>query len=465
MSIELLGTIDRMIDDVRADLTKTTMALVNIKSVQSAPLPGAPFGAGPRAVLDAVLAMGKQEGFSCTDHGVGVVSVALKEGQPDLGIWLHGDVVPEGNGWSFPPYDATEYRGHIIGRGAADNKGQLAAIFHLLKIFRELGIELHFNPALYVGSNEETGMKDMCGIPGNPDAQGFVNVCTPPRLSLVPDGSFPVGYGGKGSVKLRLKTKKPLSGWTMTAGQPTTPGRATAVLPTAVVPSSLPKCSVDGCTVTAETPPKHGAHPDPNGNMITNISAALLEAGLIPAEDRAAAEFLKTVSEDIYGDMLNIALSNDEMGALTVFAHRVDCENGHLILSLNVRFPLGIAYEEIVERVSQAADAYGFALYDSVRGTDAYRNDPDSPVTALLCRAANEVTGENGKPYIMSGGTYAHQLPNAYVFGTDANRAPDDFPKGHGGAHGIDESVSLDRLQRAMRIYARALLTLNEAEW
>ena len=45
------------------------------------------------------------------------------------------------------------------------------------------------------------------------------------------------------------------------------------------------------------------------------------------------------------------------------------------------------------------------------------------------------------------------------------NLPPADFPAGHGGAHGIDEAVSLDRLQRAMRIYARALLALNELEW
>ena len=42
---------------------------------------------------------------------------------------------------------------------------------------------------------------------------------------------------------------------------------------------------------------------------------------------------------------------------------------------------------------------------------------------------------------------------------------PADFPKGRGGAHGVDESVSLDRLQRFMRIYARALLQLNDLPW
>ena len=47
----------------------------------------------------------------------------------------------------------------------------------------------------------------------------------------------------------------------------------------------------------------------------------------------------------------------------------------------------------------------------------------------------------------------------------DGCKKPDDFPQGHGGAHGMDELVSLDRLQRAMRIYARALLALNETEW
>ena len=47
----------------------------------------------------------------------------------------------------------------------------------------------------------------------------------------------------------------------------------------------------------------------------------------------------------------------------------------------------------------------------------------------------------------------------------NGNKKPEDFPAGHGGAHGKDECVSLDRLQRAMRIYARAFLALNEMDW
>ena len=87
---------------------------------------------------------------------------------------------------------------------------------------------------------------------------------------------------------------------------------------------------------------------------------------------------------------------------------------------------------------------------------------PENETAKMLCRIANEVTGDDKPMYIVKGGTYAHFLPNAYAFGMDGSLPPDDFPAGRGGAHGVDEAVSLDRLQRAMKIYARALLELNE---
>ena len=101
MDEKLLKQIDRRIEASREDLTRDIIRLIGIKSVKEEPLPGAPFGRGPKVVLEAVLKMGEQEGFFTEDYHVGVVSLALKKGQPDLGIWLHGDVVPEGTGWDF----------------------------------------------------------------------------------------------------------------------------------------------------------------------------------------------------------------------------------------------------------------------------------------------------------------------------------------------------------------------------
>ena len=74
---------------------------------------------------------------------------------------------------------------------------------------------------------------------------------------------------------------------------------------------------------------------------------------------------------------------------------------------------------------------------------------------------ANSVTGENGKPFVMSGGTYAYKLPNAYVYGTGANVPPPDFEKGQGCCHGRDEAASIQRLKRLMRVYGRTFIKLD----
>ena len=67
MNTALLEQIDQEIALCRQDLAKDTIKLVGIKSVKGEPQPGAPFGPGPRAMLDAVLEMGKQEGLHTTD--------------------------------------------------------------------------------------------------------------------------------------------------------------------------------------------------------------------------------------------------------------------------------------------------------------------------------------------------------------------------------------------------------------
>ena len=443
MNAELLKIIDEEIDKAREQVAQDTIHLVRINSEQGEPAPGAPFGTGPKEVLDAVLKMGEQDGFYCTDYGVGVVSLSLKEGMPDLGIWLHGDVVPAGDGWIYPPYEGVRYKDtHIIGRGATDNKGQLSAIFNILKIFKKLGIELNYNPALYVGSNEETGMEDI---------KAFVDKYEPPKMSLVPDSGFPVGYGGKGSIGITFRSKKPLHGLTLSAGLPASPGKASAEL--------------NGSTYETETPPRHGAHPDPNGNMITKLMVKLLDEKLADKEDTKVLEFLKDISLDVYGEKFGISVIPEDMPRLTMNTKRLTTTDGFPSLLIDIRFPIGITADEIVKKLSEAAEKYGMEIVKVGNVKEPYLMDKNAPMVQLLAKIAKDVTGDPKEPYTLGGGTYAHRLPNAYVYGMDGNGRPADFPEGHGSAHGKDEMVSLDRLQRAMRIYARAMLALNETQW
>ena len=450
MNNELLQQIDLAIENCREELTRDTIKLIAVKSVQGEPEPGAPFGRGPRNMLDATLEMGREAGFYTTDYEVGVVSLGMQEGQPDLGIWLHGDVVPEGPGWNFDPYDAVEHNGCIIGRGSCDNKGQLCAMFHLLKIFKKLGISLHYNPAIYVGSNEESGMYDMRGIPGNDDAKGFCNVCTPPRLSLVPDSGFPIGIGANGSILMNFTTDTPL-GVTMTAGLDDAPGKATA--------------QWGGNTVVTESEMLHPSLPDPKGNMITQLMDRLLEENAVAQEHRSVLEFFRRLSLDVHGDSFGINVKTEQLPQVTVFVKKLETVNGRPSLLVNVRYPFGITAEEIEKILGEEAARFGVTMTNFSVQRKPYLLDRNWPILQMLAEIANSVTGEHKEPYTISGGTYAHMLPNAFIYGTDANVPPADFPADRGKAHGLDEAASLDRLQRAMRIYARALLALNETDW
>jgi elongation factor G len=49
---ELIEKIDAAIEAAERDIVADTIRLVNIKSVEGEPLPGAPFGEGPRAILE-----------------------------------------------------------------------------------------------------------------------------------------------------------------------------------------------------------------------------------------------------------------------------------------------------------------------------------------------------------------------------------------------------------------------------
>ena len=465
MEYDLIEKIDREIEASRAAVVADTIRFVNIKSVKGEPQSGAPFGIGPKMMLDGFAETAEREGFCVKDYGVGVISAAQKDAPIDLGIWIHGDVVPEGEGWMFSPYDAREYKGCIIGRGAGDNKGQLAAAYNLFKIFKKLGVDLKYNAAIYLGSDEESGKRDVVGIEGDPDAKGFINVATPPRISLVPDGGFPVGYGGFGGMMVTVRSKRELSGFDFVAGESNDPGLAVARFKGDTAVSAVPEgCEIvdGGRAISAYTLPRHGTNPDPCGNMITVLANALMNMPSTSDSDRRILSVMRDLSLDIYGEWHPVSNKNDKFSRLIVYPKAVATASGHPELTLNIRYPYGFTFENIIEALSDFVSKYDYEISYTFSYSRAYLLDKESREVKLLADLYNGYCGEDKAPYILRGSTYAHELPNAYVFGSDCNRPPEDFPKGHGGVHGVDEAVSVDRLLRMMKIYARALLKLEE---
>ena len=93
--------IEQWFEDHREEMVKDIMDLVAIPSVDGEARPGKPYGEGPAAALDAALQLAKRYGFTDVknmDNYVGTVTMG--EGDVQLAMLAHLDVVPAGKGWT-----------------------------------------------------------------------------------------------------------------------------------------------------------------------------------------------------------------------------------------------------------------------------------------------------------------------------------------------------------------------------
>ena len=86
--------------------------------------------------------------------------VAILEGKDrrkSLLVTPHLDTVPAGGSWRFSPFAAQLRSGRIYGRGASDDKGNLAVILEVIKSLVEQKQNLSYNLILAATADEETG--------------------------------------------------------------------------------------------------------------------------------------------------------------------------------------------------------------------------------------------------------------------------------------------------------------------
>jgi acetylornithine deacetylase/succinyl-diaminopimelate desuccinylase family protein len=95
----------------------------------------------------------------------------IGKGSPTLLVACHLDVVPAGDGWDTDPFKSVVKDGRIFGRGANDNKGQMAPMLVLAKLLKENESTLNGSLMLIGAADEEKGSRlgleyllDECGI-------------------------------------------------------------------------------------------------------------------------------------------------------------------------------------------------------------------------------------------------------------------------------------------------------------
>ena len=467
---------EKWIADHKGELIREIQELVRIPSVShpEEAAPGAPFGMECRRALEHLLARGEAYGFRTRnmDGWGGAVSMGNEENA--IGIVAHLDVVPVGEGWQYPPFEAVYLpeRDAIIGRGADDNKGPAVAALFVMRMIRELGIPMRHGIRLYGGVSEENGMMDMQHLREN--GEKF------PALTLVPDAGFPVNYGQKGSLKGWIRTGIDGNLLAFRSGSvfniiPDLAECEVAV-PYAAAREAMDRLETElrerielaetetGIQIRANGVSGHAASPQNSVNAIHLLARALTEMDVLTGSGRAAIEALSRLTEDPFGISEGVDYEDEISGKTTLVYTVAELKDGVLTVGLDCRFSITYDGQTLWEKLVKAWREMGYEAMELRRSNPFYIPRDDPRVMALQA-VYHDVTGREDPPYTMGGGTYSREVPNAISFGFGEPGRQRDYsflPEGHGGAHGRDEVLWMDKIETGMKIYLAALLALDE---
>ncbi len=163
--------------------------VVNHKSVYQDDNSGYPYGKDINTCLEYVLDLGKKLGFEVENVASEFGIIKYGVGDDYIGIVGHLDVVPEGDGWQTPPFEASFYDNRIHGRGILDNKGPIITCLYALYAIKQVNIKLNHPVWIMVGTNEETGFNDV---------KTLLKHKKPPLMGFTPDCKYPVVYAERG---------------------------------------------------------------------------------------------------------------------------------------------------------------------------------------------------------------------------------------------------------------------------
>lgn len=467
---ELIGRIDGYIADHRGEILEDLKSLVRIPSVSREGEDGLPFGKACAQVLELALSKAEARGFYCNNHNNWYGTAFYASHQEDeslIGIFSHLDVVEAGDDWIYDPFEPTEVNGFLIGRGAGDNKSGAIIGLYAMQLLKELELPLRSNVMLYFGTNEEKGMKD---------AERFAKEHIMPDYSIVPDLFFPVCFGEKGHLKLRVQAKtgfRQISRFTSGTADNLIPARAEADLPDAGElyrqAQSLAEGREDivltrresGFTVAAKGTGGHSAMPQGKINAIHVLTTFLRDLPSLDLQDRALCSAMADFTGDYDGTALEIAFADEPSGPLVVTAVRAEMDGLLPGLLFSCRYPVTDCRDRIETAAHAALYARGFEIREVVNSDPLYV-DREEPFVQRLMGVYREVTGKPNEPYIIDGGTYARKLKNAVGFGGGDGVRADFLPQGHGAVHQPDEARHIQGILDAIKIYVLSVLELDE---
>ncbi len=460
--------ISKYIDDHVGEMVSALSSLVAIPSVKGEPLEGMPYGEEPAKALAAMLELAEKYGFSTVNHENYVGTIDFDATKPlELGVLCHLDVVPEGTGWTNPPYTMTLSGGKLYGRGVADDKGPAIAVLFAMRALRECGYPLTKNVRFIVGCDEESGSSDLVYYRKKEKL--------PPHV-FTPDGSYPVINLERGRVagKVTRKFSVPGGSKSIVSAHGGTvinavPDRAYATIkgfdPAAVefakrnVPQDIVieyQLKDNGIIdITAKGKGAHASQPDSGKNAITGLFALL---GALATND-VTGPFFASLSElyrygETNGETVGIRAEDEKSGALTFVLSKMNFENGEFAGEFDIRFPICESSDSVREKMAKtlATDGPGLEIAEW-RGVEPHYTDENSEFVQTLLTVYNEMTHKKAFCISIGGGTYVHEIEGGVAFGAE-------FLGDDSRMHGADEFMTLEKLVLNAKIFAEAILRI-----
>lgn len=459
--------INDKIDDFREELIKSTQELVRIRSVQDEPKAGMPFGREVAKALDKALEVSGQLGFKTVNLDGYIGYAEYGEGEEYVAVLGHLDVVPEGDGWKYPPYGAEIHDGKIYGRGTMDDKAPIIAALYGLKAIQELNLPLSKKVRVIFGTNEESGCKEMDYYHEREKA---------PVSGFTPDAEYPIIYGEKGItifdvVKKLSSQEKGDAVITYIKG-----GQRANMVPDYCEAKILAqdkemfiKAAQDfktrtGYDVKAEEIgdilvvksigiSAHGSLPYLGKNAIMQMLAFLAE---LPLGNSDIAEYInffnKNVGFETDGHSFGVGLEDQESGKLSFNVGTICMDENKVSMALNLRYPVTYKYEDMMNPFNEKLKGTGIEVANMMHQPPLYFPS-DHPLINALQKIYTEQTGREANLLAIGGGTYAKEMPNIVAFGPIFPGEPDLD-------HQANEYIEVEHLIMNAKIYAHAIYEL-----
>ena len=451
MSYEALN---QKILEMQDEMIASIQQNMRIESVKGEAKPNAPYGDGPKAALDDLLALGEKMGFK-TGHAENRMGwIEYGEGEEMVGILGHIDVVPAGEGWEHPAFGAEIHDGVLWGRGCLDDKGPTIGAVYAMKAIRDLNLPIDRRIRVLFGADEECG----CSC-----AKYYVeNGYEMPTIGFTPDAEFPVIFCEKGisgfHVGAKILNKGNINVAYFGGGI-----ASNVVTPSCklIVKGSLKVAETEGVTVReedgrtiveAEGVSAHGSTPHLGVNAAVKLLNAVKENDFGGDFQQFVDFILEKIGTETNGESLGVHYEDEETGETTVNLGLVSCDGENISFTLDIRYPKNADAEVVDDKVINQLNSYNFDVLKKNNMKLLYV-PKDSELVTKLVKVYEEETGDKREPISIGGGTYAKEFPNMVAFGPVFPGEPDII-------HQPNERVEIEKLVRSIQITAAAIYEL-----